>query len=150
VPEADFVYNVLKFVEWPVEVLPPQHAVVVGIAGRCDARPSFLSLEAESVQGHPIRIESVADSAAAARCQVVVVCDERILLPLDELAAASVLTVSALPGFAARGGMIELHRDGERFRFTLNEDAVGRSSLTVSAHLRKLALRPAATEVSTP
>lgn len=138
----------LRFIEWPADLLRPQHPVIVGLAGSCRSHASFLSLEADSAQGRPIRVETVENGAGAARCHALVVCEDAPWLLLDELASASVLTISALPGFAARGGMLELQGGGESLRFILNEEAVARSPLVISAQLRKLALQRPVNEAS--
>ena len=49
------------------------------------------------------------------------------------------LTLSAVPGFAKGGGMIELAREGGRIRLEVNLAAAGRAGLRISSKVLGLA-----------
>jgi hypothetical protein len=53
----------------------------------------------------------------------------------------SVLTVSDLPQFSRRGGMIQFILDGNRVRFEVNLTPAERAGLTLSSELLKLAAK---------
>jgi hypothetical protein len=59
---------------------------------------------------------------------------------LPPLENAGVLTVSDIPQFARRGGMIELVLAGNKVRFEINVAATARAGLTLSSELLKLAV----------
>jgi hypothetical protein len=68
---------------------------------------------------------------------------------VDELLSAAArsgsLTVGDSDPFAMRGGMIQLIKDGNKFRLVINIEAVNRNGLRISSRLRQLADRsPAA------
>ena len=50
-----------------------------------------------------------------------------------------VLTVSDMPQFAQRGGMIQFVLEGKKVRFEVNLTAVERAGLTLSSELLKVA-----------
>jgi dihydroxyacid dehydratase/phosphogluconate dehydratase len=53
----------------------------------------------------------------------------------------NVLTVSDLPHFAERGGMIGLVRQQDRIRFEVNRTAAEKANLVLSSELLKLATK---------
>jgi hypothetical protein len=63
---------------------------------------------------------------------------------MDALLAASagkpVLTVSDIPGFLDRGGMIQFLVQDNRVRFSVNLRPVARSSISLSSELLKVAV----------
>jgi hypothetical protein len=58
---------------------------------------------------------------------------------LDASSGAGVLTVGDFDQFAERGGMIQLIKEGNKFRFAINVDAVNASRLRISSKLLQLA-----------
>jgi hypothetical protein len=59
---------------------------------------------------------------------------------LRAVADKPTLTVSDLPGFLSRGGMIQFQVVEKRVRFSVNLDAVNRRHLTMSSELLKVAI----------
>ena len=59
---------------------------------------------------------------------------------LAALATTSVLTVSDMPQFVKRSGMIQFLVDSNRVRFEVNLTAAQRAGLTLSSELLKLAI----------
>jgi hypothetical protein len=65
--------------------------------------------------------------------------DERLDEILAALADEPTLTVSDTPGFAARGGIVELQARGSRIGFAINVAAYRRAGLAISSQLLELA-----------
>lgn len=59
---------------------------------------------------------------------------------LVELEGTSVLTVSDLPQFSQRGGMVQFILDGKRVRFEVNLTPVEHAHLAMSSQLLKVAV----------
>ena len=59
--------------------------------------------------------------------------------PNPIIAGEGVLSISELDAFARRGGMIQLTKKANRFRFAVNIDAVARNGLRISSKLLQLA-----------
>jgi len=58
---------------------------------------------------------------------------------LTSLGTASVLTVSDLPEFVRRGGMVQFVLEGNRVRFEVNLATAEHAGLTLSSELLKVA-----------
>ena len=61
---------------------------------------------------------------------------KEILTALDE---SGVLTVSDMPGFTRRGGMIQFVLEGDRVRFEINLASAENARLVLSSELLKVA-----------
>jgi hypothetical protein len=113
---------------------------VLGFAPLEDALEQ--SLAGKTINGHPVLARRIGRPEDALQCQIAFIgWEERKRLPtvLEALNAAPVLTVSDLEQFASHGGMIQLIREGTKFRFAVNVDAVTRHGLRVSSKLLQLA-----------
>jgi hypothetical protein len=58
---------------------------------------------------------------------------------LDVLAGSPVLTIADFESFARRGGMIQLIKEGNKFRFAINLGAANRHGFHISSKLLRLA-----------
>jgi hypothetical protein len=58
---------------------------------------------------------------------------------MEGLDREAVLTVSDMPQFSQRGGMIQFVLEGKKVRFEVNLTAVQRAGLTLSSELLKVA-----------
>jgi hypothetical protein len=78
----------------------------------------------------------------AGDCRVLFIASEdgRRKEMLAGLETLSVLTVSGMPEFIRRGGMVQFLLDGNRVRFEVNLDATERVGLKLSSELLKLAV----------
>ena len=98
----------------------------------------------ETIDGKAIKISRVSSTQEAAHCKVLFVASSEegrlgaIFLATQRL---NVLTVSDLPRFAERGGMIGLVRQQGRIRFEVNRMATEKANLVLSSELLKLATR---------
>ena len=142
--EAAFVYSFARFVEWPDDSGAPASApvtfCVLGSAPLEDALKQ--SLTGKTINGHPVLSRRIAVPEDTLQCRVAFIgWDEKKLLPavLEALNGAPVLTVADFEQFASRGGMIQLIKEGNKFRFAVNVDAVTSHGLRVSSRLLQLA-----------
>ena len=65
--------------------------------------------------------------------------DSRVNKIIETLDKGAVLTVSDMPQFSQRGGMIQFVLEGKKVRFEVNLTAVQRAGLTLSSELLKVA-----------
>jgi hypothetical protein len=142
--EAAFLYSFARFVEWPddysASASTPVTFCVLGLAPLHDALEQ--SLAGKAINGRPVLARRINRPEDALQCQIAFIgWDERKRLPavLEALNGAPVLTVSDFEQFASHGGMIQLIREGNKFRFAVNTDAVTRHGLRVSSKLLQLA-----------
>jgi hypothetical protein len=142
--KAAFVFNFLKFVEWPAGRFDKTNSpVIVAVVG---PSPIAGALEAmvmdRKLNGRQILVK-VVDTAAAASCAHLLFLpaseERRFQEMLTPLALTGVLTVGESEPFARGKGMITFVPDHDRVRFEINLDSADRAGLRISAQLLKLA-----------
>lgn len=149
--KAAYLFNFLKFVEWPgEEPSDPQAKWVIGIVGASAVGAELALLaDGKSVEGHGVRVKKFGYKDNLRGCNILFISasEERHLgAILNSLEGSSVLTVADLDKFIARGGMIQFVTDGDRVRMEVDLGATGRVKLKVSSKL--LALAQAVTETA--
>ena len=138
--EAAYLYNFVKFVEWPAGTL--RGAIMICIAG---TTPVAAALEQivrdEVISGHRLAVRPI--EAPQAACNVLFVPhDVDAGEYLRTARAAPVLTVGESPDFIAQGGIINLVRDAGMMRFEIDQEAAQRARLQISSRLLRLARTP--------
>jgi hypothetical protein len=141
--KAMFVYNFLKFVEWPAHTpLGPGDPFVVLIVGEgptADATERFL--ETRGIGDRPLFVRRVKwdQSLAGARAVFIVEQDPKKLRHvLDAAAPAGVLTIGEGDDFTTRGGVIALLVLDRKVRFDVDTSAAQTAGLRVSSKLLAL------------
>lgn len=141
--KAAFIYNFIKFTEWPTAppVSDPFVICVIGDAAVGDALKAVTAHR--EVAGRPI-VALARLSRPTTACRVLYVSGAT----LDEAARAiaglqdsPVLTISDVAGFTQAGGMAQFLFDRGRLRFTIQASSVKRSGLRMSSKLLILGQR---------
>lgn len=140
--QAAYLYNFGKFVTWPASANAPEMDIC--ILGR-DPFGVVLDriLAHEKIDGRALAVVRLANIQSAKSCSILFFADSEathVEQDLSAIGGAPVLTVSELPGFASRGGMIQFVLDHDRVRFEVNLNAARKSGLTLSSQLLKVAL----------
>lgn len=140
--EAVYLYQFGKFVQWPASSAPSDNFQIC-VIGRDPFGPILDSTIArEKIGNSPIEAARIADVDGAKRCRILYLSlseEPRVESMLHELANAPILTVSDLPDFVARGGMIQFTVQDNRVRFDINVAAAKKAGLTISSELLKVA-----------
>jgi hypothetical protein len=143
--KAAFLYNFVKFTEWPAEEMANKsEPFVIGVLGK-DPFGAALDkvIEGESFHQKPIVVRrfSRLDQSAANSHVLFVSASEETHLPaiIKLLEGQAVLTVSEIENFANRGGVIKLTKESNRIVFEINVDSVKRAGLVMNAQLLRLA-----------
>ena len=141
--KAMFVYNFLKFVEWPadssVRARDPFVVVIIGDGPTADAAERFL--ESKTVGDRQVVVRRIQwdQSLAGARAAFVLERDAKKLhRVLDAAAAAGVLTIGEGESFTTRGGVIGLLVEDRKVRFDVDTSAAQTAGLRVSSKLLAL------------
>jgi hypothetical protein len=142
--KAAFIYNFLKFAEWPSNRFENATApFVVGVHGEdLVFEMLVVAVRNRSVGGRPISVRHVTNIDDASACHLIFFAkqeDSSAPALLSALRDASVLTVGESPVFGRNGGMINFVYEGDKLRFEINISSVERSNLHLSAQLQKLA-----------
>jgi hypothetical protein len=142
--KAAYVFNFLKFVQWPDDFPANAHGKwVVGIVGDSPVGDELGRLfEGKSVLGRDLQIKRFRAADSLRDCHILFISQsEKKRLPaiFAELRGSSVLTVADTEDFVDSGGMIQLTVEGTRVRIAINVSATGRARLKVSSKMLLLA-----------
>ena len=142
--KAAYLFNFLKFVEYPGESFAdPLAPIVIGVVGDDpfgNALPQVVI--GKTVQGRDLVIHVYRSGEDLRGAHILFIsASERKRLPtiLASLHGSSVLAVSDASGFLDAGGMIQFLNENDRVRFAINTDATSRAKLKVSSKLLSLA-----------
>jgi len=142
--KAAYLYNFGKFVRWQAPVAPID-SFDICVLGKNSVGPALATIvSGEKIEGKNIGVRNVSNVSEAAHCRILFIssAEEGHLKSILEAARQSrLLTVSDMPRFAQRGGMIGLVSAGGNIRFEVNVAAISESGLTVSSELLKVAVK---------
>jgi hypothetical protein len=144
--KAVYLFNFARFVEWPrhsPEEEEDEVRFTICVLGR-DPFGSVLDrvLAGEILHGRRAATRRIASVQEASGCRVIFISESekgRLRQVLGALREKSILTVSDMDGFAARGGMIQLVLENDRVRFEVNLTAATNVGLGLSSELLKVA-----------
>jgi hypothetical protein len=101
------------------------------------------TIAGETIEGQGLLAKRISEPKQGLNCRVLFISsseDGRLKEILTTLDKTGVLTVSDMPNFSQRGGMIEFVLDGGRIRFAVNLTPAQDAGLTVSSELLKVAI----------
>jgi hypothetical protein len=142
--KAAYLYNFGHFVEWPANVVTAQNdSFTVCVLGQ-DPFGQVLdgALAGETIAGKRVAAKRISNLQESANCQILFLTsgeEARLNTIIKALNKQAVLTVSDMPQFSQRGGMIQFVLEGKRVRFEVNLAAVQHAGLTLSSELLKVA-----------
>ena len=141
--KAAFLFNVLKFVEWPPSSQTTASAPLrLAILGRGPQTEKSSALEAKTVRGRHLVVQAYERVKDIEACDVLLVTPEAATDLADALRAAQgrpILTVSDTPDRAQTPAMITLTVVDTRLAFSVNLDTADASGLKMSSNLLDLA-----------
>lgn len=141
--KAAFLYNFVKFAEWPAEVWAPNMPLTLCVLGD-EAVQSELE---RSVKGHtvgerPLNVIPVSIDGALRSCHLLYVTGldrRRLAHVIAQVKEAPVFTVSDTDAFAALGGISQLFVENGKMKFAINPASALRARLRISSKLLALA-----------
>ena len=142
--KAGYIYNFAKLVEWPATAFAqPDSPIVIGIIGNDPFGPIIDKvLEGKKVNGHPFLIKRLKATADVKECHILFIGSSLSSHVADTIRltrGTHILTISEIPGFADRGGIINLTLEQNKVRFEVNVDAAKEADLNISSRLLVLA-----------
>jgi hypothetical protein len=143
--KAAYLYNFAKFVQWPSDpARRDARTFDVCVIGGDPFGPVLDRVVAGgAINGRMVVARRVASAQEARSCHILFLGgmdDRQAIETLDMLRRADVLTVSDLPEFTRRGGMIQFVVQGARVRFEVNLDRARDTGLMLSSELLRVAL----------
>jgi len=161
--KAAFLYNFIKFVDWPNEKMgEPNQPIVLGIIGKDPFGNAFEPVKDKQIKDRKVvvkRLKSVAElkklgqSAeeelarlidAAKKCRLVFVCSseqEYLNDIIDPLKEHPILTVGDAKDFLHAGGIVNFVMIDNKVRFEISDAAAKRARLKLRSQLLRLAAK---------
>ena len=164
--KAAFVYNFIKFVEWPNEKsVDHGKPITIGIIGSQDFVQAFEPIKHKNIKNRSISIKYFAgyerlsessepnDQQWQQAIAVLKACDVLLLCKCNDadtgdtteiikaLRGSSILTVGETAGFLESGGMINFLMEGNKVRFEINNASAKQAKLRIRSQLLRLARR---------
>jgi hypothetical protein len=142
--KAAYLFNFLKFVEWPDDAAADPHGKwVIGVVGDSPVGGELARLvEGKNVLGRDLQVKKFQAADNLRVCNILFISEsekKRVPSILAALRGSSVLTVADMGNFIGLGGMVELVVEEGRVRVTIDVGATGRARLRVSSKLLALA-----------
>jgi len=143
--KAEFVYNFIKFVEWPLRGHGgnvPEGMIRFCVLGELPDKASFEALDGQEIMGKHLSLVFLKKSEESRVCQVLFLSSTvSNSLPevLEVLQGQPTLTIGDTEGYARRGVMINMYLDNKRVRFNINAETAGAAGLRISTKLLNLA-----------
>jgi hypothetical protein len=145
--KAAFLYNVMKFVQWPSDSSgDPKAPLVFCVVGEDPFRGNLdRAVAGRSIQGHALSISRFGGASQPSElkaCSMLFISTSargRVAELRDGLVDAPVLTVAEWEGFSASGGILELTIIDNKLAFSVNQKAAESRRLKISSQLLKLA-----------
>jgi hypothetical protein len=143
--KAVYLFNFARLVEWPSATeVSKSESFAICVLGQDPLGPALDSVVAgENIGGRAVTARRISKAQDSRPCQVLYISPseegqlKEVLTVLDK---ARVLTVSDIPQFSRRGGMIQFVTDNNRIRFEVNLANTTDAGLTLSSELLKVAI----------
>jgi hypothetical protein len=141
--KAAYLYTFGRFVEWPPRPSRDDAAFTICVLG-IDPFGATLdaTLASGVMRGRKVVARRIAAPNEALACHVLFISaseERRLPAIVHALDHFDVLTVSDIPQFATRGGMIEFVKAGNRVRFEINLPSARDAGLSMSSELLRVA-----------
>jgi hypothetical protein len=141
--KAAFVYNFVKFVQWPHDSFPAagDAPISVCVLGQDPLGDALESLKGLTAYGRNLSVRRIAGQTEVDRCQVLYLCksERDVMANVLKGTKGSVLTIGDMKSFATTGGIINFVIVDNRVSFEINVDAAERARLKISSQILKLA-----------
>jgi hypothetical protein len=140
--KAAYLYNFGKFVRWQSD-RAGNPELLICVLGK-DPFGALLdaTVEGESIDGRKLAVRRIAKVQDGSSCSILYISssEESQLTPILSTAQRfGALTVSDIPRFAERGGVIGFVVQQDKIRFEVNRGAAEQSHLALSSELLKVA-----------
>ena len=138
--KAAFIYNFIKFIEWPNQNTFDTFNIC--ILGKDPFGEAIDILKGKRVKGWKIKILRMNSLEKAESCQVIFISPSEAS-SLKEILSffknKPILTISEIPGFIEKGGIINFIIINNKIRFEINDKVAREGGLKISSKLLRLA-----------
>jgi hypothetical protein len=141
--KAAFVYNFVKFVQWPPDSFPTtgDSPISICVLGQDPLGDALESLNGLTAYGRNLSVRRIAGQREVDRCQVLYLCksEREAMANILKGVRAGVLTIGDMKSFSSAGGIINFVIVDNRVSFEINIAAAEKARLRISSQLLKLA-----------
>jgi uncharacterized protein DUF4154 len=140
-----YIYNFLRFVEWPANDNLTTNVCVYGI--KDNYKPAFSSMASLSKKNRKLEIEQLdidAELKLLKPCQIIFITDKALnksKAVLDYLQGSNSLTIGESSDFLKKGGMINFIRVKDKVKFEINDNAAKAAGIKISSKVLRIAER---------
>lgn len=142
--KAAYLANFAKFVVWPAAAHSRGEMFVICVVGADPFGPALDNLvRGTRVDGREVVVRRLASADTNEGCWILFISgseERRVGEVLEAVSGVDVLTVSDMPQFLGRGGMIQLVTRAGRVRFEINLPPAEAAGLRVRSELLRVAL----------
>lgn len=160
--KAAFLYNFIKFVDWPEETSDSNEPIIIGIIGKNPFGDAFEPIKDKPVKNRKVIVKwfkgldeleksSQLDKSgkhpqieAIRECNLLFICSsekEKLKETIDLLKDRNVLTVADMQSFLESGGMVNFVIEENKVGFEINVAAAKQAKLDIRSNLLRLAKR---------
>lgn len=160
--KAAFLYNFIKFVDWPGETSDSTKPIIIGIIGKDPFGGAFEPIKDKPVKDRKVIVKwfkglneleksSQMDKSGKhpqiediRECSLLFICSsekEKLKETIDLLKDCSILTVADMQGFLESGGIVNFVIEENKVSFEINIAAAKQAKLEVRSNLLRLAKR---------
>jgi YfiR/HmsC-like len=143
--KAAYLYNFLRFVEWPKDDLQTSNICVYGIKDSYQAAFSSMATITKQNQKLSITQYNISDDLESlTSCQIIFITDKaahQSKAVLDYVKGSHSLTIGESSEFIKNGGMINFIHVKDKIRFEINPDAAEAAGLKISSKVLRIAER---------
>lgn len=139
--KAAFLYQFIKFVEWPPQTLR-DNTIIIGVLGNSPVANALAGIEGQEAKGRTVVVKRFKTLEDLEFTHILFISPDaagRLKEIQKRLEHSSTLLVSDVEGFARSGGMINFIMVGNKIRFEINVEAAEQARLRISSQLLKLA-----------
>ncbi len=140
--QSVLILRMVKFVDWPSKSLQAADALQFCTWGESPTEAALQSLQGQKVRDHEIVVRKLKPPFSTRGCHVVYVSNSvKDLTPgqLYESGSGAMLTISDMPDFGQRGGIITLVKQSNRIGFDIQLRYAREHGLQIGAPLLELA-----------
>ena len=141
--KAAFLYNFIKFIDWPAQALPESSdTMTICVLGEDPFGEAIESIKDKPAKGKRLSVRRIQGVKELTACHVLFVGsseEKRLPQVMQSVQGLSVLTVGEMDEFVRQGGIINFVIEKNKVRFQINVDNASRAGLKLSSQLLSLA-----------
>ena len=140
--EAAFIYNFIKFVEWPQDSHLSNDGITICVFGEGKTGKAINVLQSSDYETKGVLLRKVNSVENIDNCHILYINPSKkqsFNEIINNLEGKHILTISHEDGFAKKGGIINFFIENERINFEINLKAANEAKLKISSRLLNLA-----------